>query len=110
MPDKYFALENKFELLKIPLTDICYFEKIKSTHNVCVVYAGGIATFKRDLRDVLRKLDYGFVQCHKSFIANTARIVRIEKFKTYATLHFTGDISCPCSLLYKKAVMKQWKS
>jgi len=110
MLDKVFMLENKFELLKIPFDQIFYFEKIKSTHNICVVYVGGVSTFKSDLRDILQTLDVNFVQCHKSFIAYIPNIQRIEKFPTYLTMHFSEAINCPCSMLYKNEVLKKWKS
>jgi len=109
MPDKFFILENKLELLKIPLHDIYYFEKIKGTHNTCVVYTGGISTFKSDLRDVCYQLDSNFIQSHKSFIANVAMIIRIEKFRTYSVLHFGNDVCCPCSMMYRTEVLKFWK-
>jgi len=110
MPDKFFMLENKLELLKIPFDHIFYFEKIKGTHNICIVYIDGVSTFKSDLRDVLQKLDSNFIQCHKSYIAFIPNIMRIEKFPTYLTLHFAEAINCPCSMLYKNEVLKQWKS
>lgn len=112
MHEAYITLETRFETIKIPLGNIYYIEKIKSTHKICVVHAGGIATITRDLRDVLNELSSGFIQCHKSFIANTERITRIEiaKSRTYATIYFVAGISCPCSMKYRKEVMALWKS
>jgi len=106
--DDFFHVENREEILKIRLSDIFYFEKVKGTHKTCVVFAGGISTFKSGLRDVLDRLDGGFVQCHKGFIANMTRVKRIEKQQGFYILHFDNNHSCPCSLYHKKAVMN-WK-
>lgn len=108
LADDFFIIENKHEITRVRLSDIYYFEKIKGTHNTCIVYAGGIATFKQDLRDVLAGLDGAFVQCHKAFIANMTNVERIEKHPSFYVLHFPFNHNCPCSILYRKAVTK-WK-
>jgi len=108
LADNFFNIENKQEILQIRFSDIYYFEKIKGTHNTCIVFHGGISTFKSDLHEVLKQLDSGFVQCHKAFIVNTTKIKRIEKLSTYCILHFNDNHSCPCSMFYKKAVLKNW--
>lgn len=110
MPEEFLFIENKMELIKIPLHQILYFEKVKNTDNLCVAYDNGLAFFKSGLREVLAQVGENFIQCHKSFIVNIARVVRIEKFHTYLTLHFNSKASCPCSLLYKNEVIKKWKS
>jgi len=101
----HFVIENRHEILRIHLSDIYYFEKIKGTHNTCLVYADGLSTFKDDLRDILSQLDGGFVQCHKAFIANMTNVKRIEKSQAAYMLHFDKNHSCPCSMFYRKAVM-----
>ncbi|MCL2400780.1 MAG: LytTR family transcriptional regulator [Defluviitaleaceae bacterium] len=106
--DGFFLVENRDEVLKIRLSDILYFEKVKGTHNTCVVFAGGMSTFKCDLQDVLNRLDGGFVQCHKAFIANMTRVKRIEKRQSTYILHFSNNHNCPCSVFHRKAVM-DWK-
>lgn len=106
--DDYFIIENKHEVLHVRFSDIYYFEKIKNTHKVCVVFSGGISTFKQDLRDVLLRLDGAFVQCHKAFIVNMTTVRRIEKHPSLYVLHFDNNHSCPCSFLYRKAVTN-WK-
>ena len=110
MPDKFFILENKLEMIKIPFSHIYYFEKIKNTDHVCVAYSGGLASFKSDLNSLLGRLDDRFLQCHKSYIANISSVVRIEKFQTYLILHFSTQINCPCSFMYKSEVLQKWKS
>ena len=62
LDDNHFTVENTSEKIKIHFSNIYYFEKIKSTHNTCVVFVGGISTFKSDLKEVQEKLDDGFVQ------------------------------------------------
>ena len=104
--DDFFIIENKTEIAKVRLSDIYYFEKIKGTHNTCIVFAGGISTFKMDLHEVLAGLDGAFIQCHKAFIANMTNVKRIEKYPSYCILHFPNNHSCPCSILYRKAVTK----
>lgn len=105
----FFVVENKHEILKVRLSEIYYFEKIKGTHNTCVVHRGGIFTFKSNIRNVLSKLDDSrFVLCHKAFIVNTANIKRIEKMQSVYMLHFEDKHRCPCSLFYRKAVMMNW--
>ena len=106
--DGYFIIENKYEILKVRFSDIFYFEKIKRTHNTCVVFSGGVSTFKSDLQEVLSRLDNDFMQCHKAFICNMASIRRIEKRQTYYVLHFDDAHSCPCSMFYGRAVL-DWK-
>jgi len=106
--DKLFVVENKNEILKINLSEIYYFEKIKGTHNTCIVFSSGVSTFKSDLHDVLEQLDGGFVQCHKAFIANMSNVKRIQKQQGILMLHFDNGHSCPCSVFYKKAVL-DWK-
>ena len=110
--DGYFHIENRREILKIPLADIYYFEKIKGTHNTCVVFAHGISTFRCDLQDVMKQLtssnNNSFLQCHKAFVANMAKVIRFEKYQNGFILHFEGGQSCPCSLFYKK-VVANWK-
>ena len=106
--DDVFIVENTNEILKVHLSDIYYFEKIKGTHNTCIVYSNGVTTFKSDLQDVLGKLDGGFVQCHKAFIANMTNMRRIKKQQGIYVLHFDNNHSCPCSVFFKKAVLN-WK-
>jgi len=101
----HFVIENRHEILRIRLSDIYYFEKIKGTHNTCIVYADGLSTFKDDLRDILSQLDGGFVQCHKAFIANMTNVKRIEKSQAAYMLHFDKNHSCPCSMFYRKEVL-----
>ena len=99
------TVENNHKILKIPYSDIYYFEKIKSTHKTCIVFAGGLSTFTSDLQEVLAQLDGDFIQCHKAFIANMPNVTEIQKHKTFCTLHFNNNHSCPCSMSYKKAVL-----
>jgi len=106
--DEFFLVENRDEILKIRFSDIFYFEKVKSTHNTCVVFAGGMSTFKSDLQDVLNRLDGGFIQCHKAFIVNMTRVKRIEKRQGAYVLHLENNHSCLCSLFHRKAVM-DWR-
>ena len=106
--DDVFIAENANEILKVHLSDIYYFEKIKGTHNTCVVYSNGVFTFKSDLQDILARLDGGFVQCHKAFIANMSKMRRVKKQQGIYILHFDNNHSCPCSVFFKKAVLN-WK-
>lgn len=99
MSDKFFIIENKHRLQKIPFSDIYYIKKIKNTHNVCIEYVDGVYIFKNSLQEVLNVLDDNFVQCNRSLIANVSRITRIDKHLTYTTIHFDNDIRCLC---YKK--------
>ena len=104
----YFRIENRREIIKVNISDIYYFEKIKGTHNTCVVFAGGLSTFRSDLQDVKLQFEssgyINFLQCHKAFIVNMANVRRIQKHQNGYTLHFDNGQSCPCSVFYKKAV------
>ena len=106
LEDNYFVIESVSEFLRIPFSSIYYFEKIKGTHNTCIIFSGGISTFKSDLREVAEKLDGGFVQCHKAFIANMTRVIKFDKRQNL--LLFDSNYSCPCSRIYKRAVI-EWK-
>ena len=106
LDDNHFVAENASEKIMVHFSRIYYFEKIKSTRNTCVVFVGGISTFKSDLKEVLEKLDDGFVQCHKAFIANMTRVVKFDKKQNL--LIFDNHYYCPCSRIYKGAVM-DWK-
>ena len=104
--DNHFVVENASEKIRIHYSNIYYFEKIKSTHNTCVVFVGGISTFKSDLKEVMEKLDDGFLQCHKAFIANMTRVVKFDKKQSL--LIFDSHYHCPYSRIYKEAVMN-WR-
>ena len=113
----YFHIENRQEILRIALADIYYFEKIKGTHNTCVVFANGLSTFRSDLQDVMEQITNSdnkdgkpipFLQCHKAYIANMANVRKIEKYQNGFILHFDNGQKCYCSVFYKKAVA-QWK-
>ena len=101
--DNHFVVDNTSEKIKIHFSNIYYFEKINSTHSTCVVFVGGISTFKADLKDVLEKLDDGFMQCHKAFIANMTRVVKFDKKQSL--LIFDNHYYCPYSRNHKEAVM-----
>ena len=106
LDNNHFVVENASEVIRVHFSNIYYFEKIKSTHNTCIVFVGGIATFKSDLKEVLEKLDDGFVQCHKAFIANMTRVVKFDKKQSL--LIFDNHYYCPYSRIYKEAVM-DWR-
>lgn len=106
LEDNCFVVESVSEFLRIPFSSIYYFEKIKATHNTCIIFSGGISTFKSDLREVAEKLDGGFVQCHKAFIANMTRVIKFDKRQNL--LLFDSNYSCPCSRIFKRAVI-EWK-
>ena len=106
--DEYFIVENTKEFIKIHFSDIYYFEKVKGTHNTCIVFVGGMSTFKQGLKEILNKLDIGFMQCHRAFIANMTRLTKIEKLKTSYVIHFDNNTYCPCSMFYYRGVL-DWK-
>lgn len=104
--NQFFVVENNAVIVKVLLSDIYYFEKIKTTHNTCIIYKGGYAIFRSELKDIAKKLDSSFMQCHKAYIANLNQVQRIEKMTTAYTLHFENGQSCPCSLFYSKGVLE----
>jgi len=111
----YFHTENRKEILRIAIKDIYYFEKIKGTHSICVVFANGLSTFRSDLQDVLEQLrnngdgkTSSFLQCHRAYIANMANVKKLEKYQNGYILHFDNGQKCYCSVFYKKAVAN-WK-
>ena len=106
--DENFIIENPREIIKVRFSDIYYFEKIKGTHNTCVVFVNGVSAFKSDLQEVLDKLDIGFIQCHKAFIANMTRLVKIETIQSSYILNFDNGQNCPCSMFYRKGVL-EWE-
>jgi len=76
---RYFTVTASGVLYKVPLDDILYFETSKNTTQRMVLYMyNGEIDFRGIISDVAKQVPE-FYRCHKSFIVNVDKIVRVNK-------------------------------
>lgn len=75
---EYITIENNQCVEKIRYDDILFFETAKKRTLALHTYDSYVE-FKGTLKDIEDKLDQRFVKCHRSFIVNKDKVLRIDK-------------------------------
>ncbi len=96
-PEESFVLNTRDEKLYIPYTNIYYFEArdkklFVRTKNEEYAFYGTIETLAKNLPNQ-------FLRCHRSYIVNSKKILRIVNSENFIEL--TGKIGVPMSKGYK---------
>lgn len=83
-------------LLILPMDDIYYIEPAFRSRRLKLHKENEVLEFTSSLKEVQKKLDERFVQCHKAYIVNCHHVTFIDKKEL--VVHFDNGGSCPCSV------------
>jgi DNA-binding LytR/AlgR family response regulator len=98
-PERTFSVQLRGEMLRLPYSDILYFEKVG--HKIKICTAARDIFYYGQLYDLLNTLEPSqFVRCHQGFIVN---LDKIRSFKEN-TLFLDGNISLPVGKTYVDTV------
>lgn len=86
-----FVFENKYRKVKLPFSDLLYFETSDQPHKIVLISKKSRMEFYAKLSDV-ESLDRRLFRCHKSFVVHLANIVEVDK--TNLVLYFFNGESC----------------
>lgn len=75
---EFITIENNQCVEKIRYDDILFFETAKKRTIALHTYDSYVE-FKGTLKDIEDKLDKRFIKCHRSFIVNRDKVLRIDK-------------------------------
>ena len=89
--EKFILLSVENESVKINVKDIVFVEAFG--HSSCVVCEKNQYNVKLPISDIAKMLGDGFVQCHRSYIANIGHISKITKTDVF----FDSSKSIPVS-------------
>jgi len=90
----YFVFQTVNDTIKLPFSEILYFETSITPRHVLLYTKKKKIEFKARLKEI-EKMDSRLVVCHKSFVLNTQSILHIDKKKRIA--YFNNNKSCPVS-------------
>lgn len=84
------------KLLILPMDDIYYIEPAFRSRRLMLHKEHEILEFTSSLKEVQKRLDSRFVQCHKAYIVNCCHVTSIDRENLL--VHFDNGASCPCSV------------
>lgn len=86
-----FVFESKYRKLKLPFSELLYFETSEQAHKIVLITKKQRIEFYANLSDI-EKMDDRLYKCHKSFIVNLDNIIEIDK--TNLIVHFANTETC----------------
>ena len=89
-----FVVVNKKGALKLGLNEILFFEKEKRKIHIHTTM--DVITYYGKFDDMEQQLDERFVRCHKSYIVNISKVIKMGNRKFY----FAGEKVVPISKSY----------
>ncbi|HBG7285456.1 response regulator transcription factor [Clostridioides difficile] len=103
-PENFFVIYRKFELWRIPFSDIIYFETCTAPHKIKLVTEEQEIELYRSLKSIV-DLDECLFRIHKSFIVNREHIISLNVKGKFVKMS-NGD-KCPISDRSLQSVKKQ---
>ncbi len=97
---KCLNISDKTNSISIPFDEIYYIESIKSSHKITIFYENGMITMHAIMKEIETKLDERFIRCHRSFIVNKNKIIRVDK--STHMLELINGCHCAYSAKYKE--------
>ena len=98
--EDYFIVNYKYEQEYIPMERICYFES--RDKKIFCNTANREYAFYDTIDDLAKRLPDNFVRCHRSFLINTSKILKVSLSNNFIQLE--GGITVPLSKSCKHAI------
>lgn len=103
------AIRAGKKLLILPMDDIYYIEPAFRSHKLRLHKRNEVVEFTSSLKEIQKKLDDRFVQCHKAYIVNCRHVLGVDR--SDFIVRFDNGASCPCSVrqinvLYQKLAQR----
>lgn len=96
---------SKTENLYIPFDGILFIEYLKGSSKVLIKCINAEFTIRGTLSKIHEKLDSRFVRCHKSYVVNSTKVVKLDK--TAKKVHLINGVECPYSLFMKSGLIRK---
>jgi two-component system response regulator AgrA len=91
MEQDFFTFKDKFSSVKLPFSEILYFERIKDSHKIELHAKNRIMELTASLSEI-ESNDKRFYRCHNSFVVNLVNVVSLDKKTKTVLLREGGTI------------------
>lgn len=105
--EELFVFENQYTSFQVPLSDILYFETTDVSHKLRLICKSRLVNFYATL-DEIEKLGDNFYKVHRSFVANLANVVEIDRSESI--IYFDKKRSCLISRRKVRTVLEKLKA